>query len=46
MTVIILKAMCTQHKAVMMSERLYGIDHSQTITDYVSLNYYNFFYIK
>jgi hypothetical protein len=29
--------MCTQHKAVMMSERLYGIDHSQTITDYVRL---------
>jgi hypothetical protein len=27
--------MSTQHKAVMMSERLHGIDHSQTITDYV-----------
>lgn len=34
-----LKAMCTQHKAVMMCERLYGIDHPQVITEYVSIFY-------
>lgn len=33
------EAMSTQHKAVMMCERLYGVDHSQTITEYVSLNF-------
>jgi protein TIF31 len=36
------EAMCTQHKAVMMCERLYGVDHSQTITEYAHLSLYCF----
>jgi hypothetical protein len=32
------EALYTQHKAVMMSERVLGIDHPQTATEYVSLN--------
>ena len=31
------EALYTQHKAVMMSERVLGIDHPQTATEYVSL---------
>lgn len=31
------EALFTQHKAVMMSERVLGIDHPQTATEYVSL---------
>ncbi len=34
------EALYTQHKAVMMSERVLGIDHPQTATEYVSLNKY------
>ena len=30
------EAILTQHKAVMMSERVLGIDHPQTATEYVS----------
>ena len=30
------EALFTQHKAVMMSERVLGIDHPQTATEYVS----------
>lgn len=36
------EALCTQHKAVMMCERLYGVDHSQTITEYTHLSLYCF----
>jgi hypothetical protein len=32
------EALYTQHKAVMMSERVLGIDHPQTATDYVREN--------
>ncbi len=31
------EALYTQHKAVMMSERVLGIDHPQTATEYVRL---------
>jgi protein TIF31 len=31
------EALFTQHKAVMMSERVLGIDHPQTATEYVSI---------
>lgn len=30
------EALYTQHKAVMMSERVLGVDHPQTATEYVS----------
>jgi protein TIF31 len=36
------EALQTQHKAVMMCERLYGVDHSQTITEYTHLSLYCF----
>lgn len=36
------EAMSTQHKAVMMCERLYGVDHSQLITEYGHLALYAF----
>lgn len=36
------EALCTQHKAVMMCERLFGVDHSQTITEYAHLSLYCF----
>jgi protein TIF31 len=36
------EALQTQHKACMMSERLYGVDHSQTITEYTHLALYCF----
>ena len=35
------EALFTQHKAVMMSERVLGIDHPQTATEYVSFIRYN-----
>jgi protein TIF31 len=31
------EALFTQHKAVMMSERVLGIDHPQTATEYVNI---------
>jgi protein TIF31 len=31
------EALFTQHKAVMMSERVLGVDHPQTATEYVSI---------
>jgi len=35
------EALATQQKAVLMSERVNGIDHPYTITEYVScINYY------
>ena len=36
------EALSTQHKAVMMCERLLGVDHSQTITEYAHLSLYCF----
>jgi protein TIF31 len=36
------EALSTQHKAVMMCERLFGVDHSQTITEYSHLALYSF----
>ena len=36
------EALSTQHKAVMMCERLFGVDHSQTITEYSHLSLYCF----
>lgn len=36
------EALNTQHKAVMMCERLFGVDHSQTITEYAHLSLYCF----
>lgn len=36
------EALNTQHKAVMMCERLFGVDHSQTITEYTHLALYCF----
>lgn len=36
------EALNTQHKAVMMCERLFGVDHSQTITEYSHLSLYCF----
>jgi protein TIF31 len=36
------EALSTQHKAVMMCERLFGVDHSQTITEYTHLSLYCF----
>jgi protein TIF31 len=36
------EALSTQHKAVMMCERLFGVDHSQTITEYAHLSLYSF----
>jgi protein TIF31 len=36
------EALSTQHKAVMMCERLFGVDHSQTITEYAHLALYSF----
>ena len=36
------EALATQHKAVMMCERLLGVDHSQTITEYAHLALYSF----
>jgi protein TIF31 len=36
------EAMSTQHKAVMMCERLFGVDNAQTITEYAHLSLYCF----
>lgn len=36
------EALNTQHKAAMMCERLFGVDHSQTITEYAHLSLYCF----
>ncbi|CAF1021003.1 unnamed protein product, partial [Didymodactylos carnosus] len=35
-------ALSTQHKAVMMSERVLGIDHPQTATEYIHMALYSF----
>ncbi|CAF3862709.1 unnamed protein product, partial [Rotaria sordida] len=36
------EALITQHKAVMMSERVLGIDHPQTATEYIHMALYSF----
>ncbi|CAF4258898.1 unnamed protein product [Rotaria sp. Silwood2] len=36
------EALYTQHKAVMMSERVLGIDHPQTATEYIHMALYSF----
>ncbi|CAF0752547.1 unnamed protein product [Adineta ricciae] len=36
------EALHTQHKAVMMSERVLGIDHPQTATEYIHMALYSF----
>ncbi|CAF4107604.1 unnamed protein product [Rotaria sp. Silwood2] len=36
------EALMTQHKAVMMSERVLGIDHPQTATEYIHMALYSF----
>ncbi|CAF4142404.1 unnamed protein product [Rotaria magnacalcarata] len=36
------EALYTQHKAVMMSERVLGVDHPQTATEYIHMALYSF----
>ncbi|CAF1346965.1 unnamed protein product, partial [Adineta steineri] len=36
------EALFTQHKAVMMSERVLGVDHPQTATEYIHMALYSF----
>ena len=41
-----LQAMCFQHKAAMIFERVLGVDHPDTVAAYVSVNQtFNFVYV-